>query len=223
VLVADVIYDGTQFVLQNPGVAAGGLASGDIIVADDGAVSAPGITFDGDLDNGLYKIGTNTWGMAAAGAAVWITTAAGEITTPLNPCFLAQTPADTFNVTGDGTVHTIIFSTEITDYNSDYNTGTYTFTAPVTGTYAFTLSVRTNDLASGHDRTLLTGVLSNRNIVLRDFRAYSSAGSTPTNQFGGPFIGDMDAADTCYATFSIAGAAKAVDYSTSFFSGFLIG
>jgi len=47
--------------------AAGGFVSGDVILADDGAVDAPGLAFADDTDNGLYRIGTNNIALATAG------------------------------------------------------------------------------------------------------------------------------------------------------------
>lgn len=67
-------------------------------------------------------------------------TTAGEVTYPLQPAFLAGLATVVSNVTGDGTVYTIIYDTEIYDQNSDFNLGTSTFTAPVTGKYHFDLT-----------------------------------------------------------------------------------
>lgn len=44
------------------------------------------------------------------------------------------------NVTGDATVYVLAINTEIFDQNNDYNNGTFTFTAPVTGKYFFNCS-----------------------------------------------------------------------------------
>ncbi len=53
------------------------------------------------------------------------------------PAFLAYVTNVITNVTGDGTNYTLIPDTESFDQNSDFNLGTGTFTAPVSGKYAF--------------------------------------------------------------------------------------
>ena len=65
----------------------------------------------------------------------------GEITYPLQSAFYAYLAADKNNVTGDGTIYTIPFDTELFDRNSDFNTGTGVFVAPVTGIYHLSASV----------------------------------------------------------------------------------
>lgn len=51
------------------------------------------------------------------------------------PCVSAYKSANTTNVTGNGTVATVVYDTVIFDQGSNYNSGTGTFTAPVTGKY----------------------------------------------------------------------------------------
>jgi len=74
----------------------------------------------------------------------------GEITYPLQPAFFSYLAADKSNVTGNGTVYTIPFDTESFDRNSDFNTGTGVFVAPVTGIYHLSASVR---FKSGSNKT----------------------------------------------------------------------
>jgi len=74
------VADGsTNWVTATAAASGGGLASGDIIGADDGAVSAPGLAFADDLDNGFYRIGTNNWAAATAGSKVMEFQAGGDI------------------------------------------------------------------------------------------------------------------------------------------------
>jgi fibronectin-binding autotransporter adhesin len=96
-----------------------------------------------------------TWGLdnsdsdafALAGSAtlgstnVMRVSTAGEINFPLQPAFLAYVNTAIPNVVGDATVYTIIFDTEVYDQNGDFNLGTSTFTAPVTGKYHFDFGV----------------------------------------------------------------------------------
>jgi len=65
----------------------------------------------------------------------------GEVTYPLQCSFYAYLAAAKNNVTGDGTTYTIPFDSELYDRNSDFNTGTGYFVAPVTGIYYLSASV----------------------------------------------------------------------------------
>ena len=87
------------------------------------------------------KYGTGYFTLASATGTVMSALDTGEITYPLQSAFLANLSATTGNVTGTGTIYTIVFDTELFDQNSDYNNGTGTFTAPVTGIYSFYTSV----------------------------------------------------------------------------------
>jgi hypothetical protein len=50
----------------------------------------------------------------------------------------------------NNTITTIEFDTEVFDIGSDYNTGTYTFTCPVTGYYHFTAGAGIVDVSDGN-------------------------------------------------------------------------
>ncbi len=64
----------------------------------------------------------------------------GHVTKPLQPAFQAR-PTSTLTNVASETV--IAMSNEIFDQNGDYNTSTYTFTAPETGKYQLSVAVRT--------------------------------------------------------------------------------
>lgn len=64
------------------------------------------------------------------------------------PCVSAYKSSDSSNATGDGTVVTVVFDTEITDQGSNYNNGTGTFTAPYTGMYLVCGSVGLNNIGA---------------------------------------------------------------------------
>jgi hypothetical protein len=57
------------------------------------------------------------------------------------PCFQAKYGSPVGPVTGSGTVYTMVFNTVTFDQNSNYNSSTGQFTAPITGNYLFNISM----------------------------------------------------------------------------------
>lgn len=122
---------------------------------------------------------------------------AGEINYPLQPAFLAYMTTSVLNVSGDGTDYTVIFDTEVYDQNSDFNLGTSTFTAPVTGRYQFHFV----PLIIGG--TVINGAFEFIETSNNSYRINMPLAPAVTTTCGGTVsvIADMDAADT--ATFHI--------------------
>lgn len=121
----------------------------------------------------------------------------GEINYPLQTAFLAYVNTTITNVTGDGTVYTVIFDTEVYDQNADFNLGTSTLTAPVTGNYSLyfsSLIIGGTVITQGNSRI----VTSNRTY---DNPMFNPNSITSTSSGVMSVIADMDAADT--ATFAV--------------------
>jgi len=177
-------------------------ASGDSFVQFD--INGTGefrIGVDDDASD-AFKI---SQGSALGSNDCFISTAAGEITMPLTPAFLMTHGTADTNCTGNGTAFTIGSGnalTEVFDQNNDMTTGG-TFTAPVTGKYAFYIDCFLTGCSAA-----TTGVLaftaSNRTLNLNVSRAATSA------HFGiqGGCIVDMDASDTCTFVITISGEAS---------------
>jgi hypothetical protein len=147
----------------------------------------------------------------------------GEINYPLQPAFLAYKSSTSTNVTGDGTVYTIICDTEIFDQNSDYNNSTGIFTAPVTGRYEFNLACLT---VGGSTLTNFSTLrLNTSNRLYASYMCIPFAGSLYSSF---SVIADMDANDTAQMDISANDTGgKIVDVYgdstvTTFFSGNLV-
>lgn len=67
---------------------------------------------------------------------------AGIFTNTGQPAFSAYLNTTQSNTTGDGTVATVIFDTKYFDQTNSYNVATGLFTAPVTGIYFFSVTLR---------------------------------------------------------------------------------
>lgn len=169
-----------------------------------------------DGANDVLQLGTT----AIDTGTMWQATAAGEITQPLQPSFLclAGTAA---NVTGDNTVYTVTWTTEVFDQGSDFSSNT--FTAPVTGRYYLSAKIEMEGMSTaGHSVMEMNIVTSNRSY--RE-RVADIPGSVTTISLAVCQIVDMDAGDTATVTVKVEGGAKTVDVSgdsDSPFSGSLI-
>ena len=147
----------------------------------------------------------------------------GAITKPLQPAFLEK--AEGTNNIDLSSAYTVIFNTERFDNNADFNTGTYTFTAPVTGRYQFNCHVRGDDewqTAAAYFHLDL--VTSNQTYKLHIFDPDNYDKDLFYHTIGGSMLVDMDASDTAYITLIQSGgtADLCIVADGSWFSGYLV-
>lgn len=86
-----------------------------------------------------------------SGTNLWKMTTAGIRTLPLQPCFSVFVSADVPNFCGDNNDYTVPFNTKNFDTQNSYNTGTYTFTAPVTGKYLLNCRIQMTNISNNHN------------------------------------------------------------------------
>jgi hypothetical protein len=155
-----------------------------------------------------------------------IATVAAEldtIGTNVLPAFLAYNSVTHYDVTGDNTVYTVPFDTEVFDQAENFAANT--FTAPITGKYRFDLQVRAEGLNGGTSPIgWLSLVTSNRTYILQhhltpDVNVFTYQLSV---------LADMDAGDTAYVTLKVYRGTKVVDVHGesdllyTYFSGSLV-
>jgi len=160
-----------------------------VIGVDDSDADALKLNQGGSSPSG----GTTTFSMSAS----------GEMNMPVQPAFLAYSASGQTNVTGNGGVVTIQFDTESFDQASDFNTGTYTFTTPITGRYFLNSKVlaRAVGAATG---VLVSLITSNATYTFNDSGNPNAASDEDQMT---KVVADMDAADTAYTTLTITGLA----------------
>lgn len=156
-----------------------------------------------------------------------VSTTAGEVTFPLSPAFMAYRSSSLLNVTGNGTYFTIIFNVETFDQNSDYNTSTGVFTAPVSGRYSFKTSIYLQEVGSGHTHGQIALRTSNDDFLQSDQNTANTRAGTNLSMIANFFV-NMDAADTAFIQIYVAGSTLTVDVfgqaatpRYTVFSGFL--
>lgn len=193
----------------------GGASAGDAYYQ----ASTTTTTWSFGVDNSVTSPAADPFVIAASSTLgttnVLSASTGGQINLPLQSSFLAALTTTVNDVTGDSTVYTIIFDTEIFDQNNDFNLATSTFTAPVTGRYTQSVSA------------LLTGgtaITSARIQVVTSNASYmNTLPLTPsvTTSCSGlvSILTDMDAGDTCTYTVTTADGGGKVDDITGNASG----
>lgn len=111
---------------------------------------------------------------------------------PAQPAFRATNEAVT-NVTGDSTLYTVVFATEVFDQASDFD-GTSTFTAPVTGRYLLTATVQVSGMTNATVDDLVGQIVTSNDTFEVSYAPVDWGGSIFSHQIA--IIADMDAADT---------------------------
>ena len=167
-------------------------------------------------------------GGASNVSSVMVLDNTGHVTQPLQPAFNVFANATQSNISTSYT--TVQMNDEIFDTNADFDTSTYTFTAPVTGKYLLQAQVGITGLPLNATWFLVSILTSNR--------AYNfSRTTTPYDaDFGSTIfslpvtaVADMDANDTAYVrVYQYAGSTTTDIYGHSsnpytYFTGYLLG
>ena len=140
--------------------------------------------------------------------------ATGAVTMPLQPAFLA-TPAAQQNNLANGT--TLLFGTEVTDRNADYNTSDGRFTAPVTGLYQVGYSLRLQEVPSDTNYIMIEIASSNRSFYyILDTGVFDQ--DAAYYEFNANFLIDMDANDNYLIQYVQSGGTASTDMSTASYS-----
>ena len=145
------------------------------------------------LGSGASQTGFGVSGVSSSSSSTAISIdSSGHVTMPLQPAFLTYV-SSTQDVNSTNTTE-INFDTEVFDLNSDYNTSTKRFTAPVTGKYllhAMARVVNADGNTGGH--YVQTQIVTSN----RTYTVISGVSLTYWN-INNSVLADMDANDTAY-------------------------
>ena len=210
---------------EHPIVVQSGATQGYYIENNAGNATTPRITNDAN-DHTVIRPGKSAGAVQfnnfANDAELGRLDDSGHFTLPLQPAFLANATTQN-NIAVDSNV-TVTFGTEVFDQNADFDTSTYTFTAPVTGRYYLSASIRIDniDTAVVYYRVFIQ--TSNRYIygdIVDAAKIFSSDALYMTMQ--AQSLTDMDAGDTAYVrVYQANGTAQSDIQSNSTFSGYLV-
>ena len=145
--------------------------------------------------------------------------ATGAVTKPLQPAFQVKLPGAQSNIAVNSAV-TILFANEAFDQNADFDTSTYTFTAPITGKYQLNIMILVSNLDSASTYYQIQLITSNRSYyhtIDPDFGQDNVYHNQNIN-----ILADMDASDTAIVKILQPSGTSQTDLdATSTFSGFL--
>lgn len=209
-------------------------AARETIVVGGGSAADPTLNFNVSgvtnwemgIDNSVSDNLTISQGTALGTNDVWRMTTGGIRTMPLQPSFLAYKSANTANVTGDGTTYTIICDTVVFDQNANYNNGTGTFIAPVTGRYQFNVSIEISNVSASHTDCDFDLTTTNRQYRLSTTNP-GAFGAVSFFSLSGSVLADMNAGNTAIIQVFLAGGPKTAGVNgnvivVTSFSGFLV-
>ena len=190
----------------------------DTVSAANGGTFAGNVAMSGTL--GVTGITTATGGLnvntikdSSATSTALTIDSTGTVLLPNQPAFLAQKNAAQNNI-ATSTLVTVDFNSEIFDQNSDYDTSTSTFTAPVTGRYLITCHILMEAVDTAADYYQLRLVTSNRiHYSTKDWGGYSS--DPAYGVLDVIVITDMDANDTLYAAIYQQSGSAQTDLNTT--------
>jgi hypothetical protein len=140
------------------------------------------------------------------------------------PAFLAL-PNDINNVTGDGTAYTLIWARSTRFDQGGVFDDTSTFTAPITGIYRITASIRFGgmNLSGTANNGDLRIVTSNATYYYATNTVNAEAPASGATQLVFSVLADMDANDTCTILVTVSTGSKNLDVDqNSFFCANLV-
>jgi hypothetical protein len=152
--------------------------------------------------------------------------ASNRMTNPSQTLATAYVNANVNNQTGDGTVYTIIFNSTVINQGSAFNTGTGTFTAPITANYLISGSVGIGNLGALHTAGIISIISTGNTFETAAFNygAMRDANNNLVLPIAGIVV-PMTANDTLIIKVTVAGSTKTVgvlDANTTWVSVMLL-
>lgn len=202
-------------------------ATGGIRIGNDSGSSTIGLGNGDGVSSKIVNVGTSygtsALGMAYGSGNLSLITNAGSGTInvmtgnnsgflnyPAQPAFSAYNSTTQSNVTGDGTVYTVQFDTELFDQSSNFDTGTGVFTAPINGKYRLSCNLVIADIGMLHTSLQLYFNLTGKTATIVQFNpnVIAVGGELAIN---GSILLPMSATDTCSVILVVSGSTKTVD------------
>jgi hypothetical protein len=199
-----------------------GNAGGLTWAAAGGDLSFGGDTFGADKTigaNDAYALSLETSGNVAMKID-----SSGRITKPLHPSFYAEISGGNQDNIAINTAVTVLLNAEAFDIGSNFNTGTYTFTAPVSGKYHISVLLACNNVDAGASYYQIKLSTSNKAIYLGSWAFNGYSADATYFPLGGSCTCDMDASDTASVEIYQGGGTAQTDLNNgTYMTGHLVG
>jgi hypothetical protein len=246
------LTDDTSYLVAGTGISITSASNGQVTIINDGTVGditsvAAGTGLSGGGSSGAVSLALDVSELLALGATVdnsdyvviedvtdnstkkvLVSNLPSSGGSSLTSGFQAYMSSNQSVITSTATVQ---FNSEQFDIGSDFNTSTYTFTAPSTGKYLFNVLLWLNTIQSAGSYYDLTLVTSNRtySLVSLDPGGFDTNVAYYTMQ--GHLLADMDASDTASVSILQGGGVsgtttvQATNFGlrASLFTGYLVG
>lgn len=180
------------------------------ITGTTAAGSPVAVSSTGQLSDLGYGTATQVLTSNGAGnSPTWQTAGGGGA----KSCLTAYNNSNISNVTGDNTIITVTYNSTLLDRNSDFNTATSTFTAPINGDYNFEFSVsffglNTTTSTGGFAQLLVNGTSPHRLVQIAGNSFDITDSDTLT--MNGSIVLPLSATDTVIVQAVIYGNSKSV-------------
>jgi hypothetical protein len=217
-----------------------GSATGSTVTISGGSTglttTASGTTVDLTGTLAIANGGTNATSMSTSTGIVkydgtrLVTSSTAKIdssnimTNTSQPAFFAYLDSSPTNVTGDGTSYQLACNNVLFDNGSNYNNSTYTFTAPVTGVYIFSIGVLFQNTVTANTG-VIQGAFTGITYTYGNTGGMPGSGNNPLNVL---WPKQMTAGDTATAYVNCGGGSKTVGVyggvgdPRTWFSGYLV-
>lgn len=137
--------------------------------------------------------------------------------------FHAYLSSSVTDVTGDGTVYTVLWNAERFDVDSEFDTSTGKFIVSVAGIYRFSTAVRISGVQSTHNSFSLNISAGGVNYNLGMLDPYScgekASGNNAVNM-GGSVLVSLAENDEVYVYITVTNGSKVIDVNGLAFSEF---
>lgn len=175
-------------------------------------------------DNDNYKISaSDTLGTTDT----FVMNSDGLVNLPLQPAFFAYNSADLSNVTGDGTVYSVVWDSELFDQGGNFASSQ--FTAPVDGQYMFLCCLQIG-VTSSFGLMVTELVTTSLTVELNRLDSGACTTASPTaDRLGWPTSAQvfLSSGDTAYIQLTVSGGTQTVTVrkasaESTHFAGYLM-
>ena len=163
-------------------------------------------------DSRAFGISTNSNFMwinsfsTATATRFWYTDPNGQNYSPNQPAVTATGTSNSTNVTGDGTLYTLVgLTSELFDQNNNFASST--FTAPSTGIYYISFTIELGGLVAGNTDCSMTISTSNRDYLSNSFDYGPIRDGSDIIRLSMSTYSDMDEMDTAAFKVVVSGGA----------------